>query len=214
MEEIRKFIAGFRSFRDEYYCREDSPFASLQGGQNPSAMVIACSDSRTDPSLLMQCGPGEIFVVRNIANIVPPYEPDAGYHGVSAAMEFAVKKLQVRHIIVLGHRCCGGIRTLLENATPDPEMEFVAKWLSAMNPVRDQVLARFGSATEKACLASEMAGVLHSQDNLLTFPWIAERAKAGLLILHGWYFDMESGRLLSYLPQTQTFEPLTMPCPK
>lgn len=176
-------------------------------------MVIACSDSRTDPSLIMQCEPGEIFVVRNIANIVPPYEVDAGYHGVSAAIEYAVKALKVRNIIVLGHSSCGGIRALMENKEEqEHQHEFVNKWLSALHQVRDKVLAHFNTVTEKSCIACEMAGILHSMENLMTFPWISKQVKAGELDIHGWYFNMESGQLLSYLHQTKSFEPLTSPC--
>lgn len=213
MKEIQNFISGFKHFRNEYFCRENSPFAELQSSQNPSTMVIACSDSRTDPSLIMKCGPGEIFVVRNIANIVPPCEDDEGYHGVSAAIEYAVLMLQVRNIIVLGHSSCGGIRSLMQGAVSDSD-GFVGKWLSAMTPVREKVLENFGEVTDKSCTACEMAGILHSLDNLMTFPWIAERVADGRLDLHGWYFDMESGTLLSYLPQTCSFEPLTQPCPR
>ena len=113
MQEIRKFIQGFESFQSQYICVEDSPFTELNKGQKPTTMVVACCDSRTNPTLVMGCEPGEIFVVRNIANIVPPYEPDQGHHGVSSAIEYAVKALGVRNIIILGHSSCGGIRALL-----------------------------------------------------------------------------------------------------
>jgi len=213
MRDIQRFIAGFRSFRNEYFCREDSPFCKLREGQSPGTMVIACSDSRTDPSLIMQCEPGEIFVVRNVANIVPPYESDTGFHGVSSAIEYAVKHLKVANIIVLGHSCCGGIDTLM-HGDPASAGEFIGRWLSVMQPVRDEVLAHFGNTDKKACTACEMAGALRSVRNLMTFPWIAERVNSGELTLHAWYFDMETGQLLSYLPQTKSFEPLASPCPK
>ena len=213
MQDIQRFIAGFKSFRDEYFCREDSPFLELRDGQHPTTMVIACSDSRTDPSLIMQCEPGEIFVVRNVANIVPPYESDSGYHGVSSAIEYAVKILKVNNIIVLGHSFCGGIETLMQNDTAT-DSEFINKWLSVMGPVRDQVVEHFGTVDKKSCTACEMAGVLRSVDNLMTFPWIADRVACGRLDVHGWYFEMETGQLLSYLHQTKTFEPLTFPCPQ
>ncbi|MDD3312522.1 carbonic anhydrase [Pseudodesulfovibrio sp.] len=213
MRDIQRFIAGFRSFRNEYFCREDSPFCKLREGQNPGTMVVACSDSRTDPSIIMQCEPGEIFVVRNVANIVPPYESDTGFHGVSSAIEYGVKHLRVANIIVLGHSSCGGVDALM-HADPAAAGEFIGRWLSVMKPVRDEVLAHFGSPDKKACTACEMAGALRSVRNLMTFPWIAERVNAGELTLHAWYFDMETGRLLSYLPQTKSFEPLASPCPK
>lgn len=213
MRDIQRFIAGFKSFRDEYFCRKDSPFNVLCKGQRPTTMVIACSDSRTDPSLIMQCEPGEIFVVRNVANIVPPYESDTGYHGVSSAIEYAVKNLKVANIIVLGHSFCGGIETLMKNDASE-DSEFITRWLSMMKPIRDQIMDRFGTVDKESCTACEMAGILRSVDNLMTFPWIEERVAGGSLNVHGWYFDMESGQLLSYLPQTKAFEPLTSPCPK
>ncbi|QGY38928.1 carbonic anhydrase [Pseudodesulfovibrio cashew] len=213
MRDIKRFIAGFKDFRDEYFCREDSPFCKLREGQTPTTMVIACSDSRTDPSLIMQCEPGEIFVVRNVANIVPPYESDAGYHGVSSAIEYAVKHLNVANIIVLGHSSCGGIDTLMKDDAAE-DSEFINRWLSVMKPVRDRVVEHFGEVNKKSCTACEMAGILRSVENLMTFPWIAERVAQGTLDLHGWYFDMDSGQLLSYLQQTKAFEPLTYPCPK
>jgi carbonic anhydrase len=213
MQDIQKFISGFKSFRDEYFCRDDSPFSELRDGQHPTTMVIACSDSRTDPSLIMQCEPGEIFVVRNVANIVPPYETDLGYHGVSSAIEYAVKSLAVSNIIVLGHSCCGGIEALMKQDT-GPDSEFIDKWLSVMNPVRAEVMEHFGAVDKESCTACEMAGILRSVTNLMTFPWIAERVAAGTLDVHGWYFDMGTGQLLSYLHQTQAFEPLSFPCPK
>jgi len=171
-------------------------------------MVIACSDSRTDPSLIMQCGPGEIFVVRNVANIVPPYEADSGFHGVSSAIEYAVKALKVANIIVLGHSGCGGIDALM-HGTAVNNTEFIDKWLSVMNPVRDEVLGHFGEVHKKSCTACEMAGILASVRNLMTFPWIARRVDAGELDLHGWYFDMETGELLGYHPDSKAFESLS-----
>ena len=212
MKDIQRFIAGFKSFRNEYFCREDSPFRQLREGQSPGTMVVACSDSRTDPSIIMQCEPGEIFVVRNVANIVPPYESDSGFHGVSSAIEYAVKHLKVANLIILGHSSCGGIDTLMHGGAGG-DCEFIDKWLSVMNPVRDEVLDHFGQADKRSCTACEMAAILRSLENLMTFPWIADRAASGALTLHGWYFDMETGRLLSYLPETKTFEPLASPCP-
>lgn len=210
MNDIKRFISGFRNFRNEYFCREDAPFEVLCRGQSPTTMVIACSDSRTDPSLIMQCEPGDIFVVRNVANIVPPYESGRGYHGVSSAIEYAVKVLGITDLIVLGHSLCGGIEALMRDDKVR-HTEFLYKWLSIMGPVREEVVEHFGEVDKKSCTACEMAGILQSLRNLLTFPWIRERTEAGTLNLHGWYFDMETGRLLSYLRQTKSFEPLDIP---
>lgn len=209
MQNIKRFISGFRNFREEYFCREDAPFDELIKGQRPTTMVIACSDSRTDPAFIMQCEPGDIFVVRNVANIVPPYEADAGFHGVSSAIEYAVKSLKVSNIIILGHSFCGGIDALMKDNVSE-DCEFIGKWLSVMRPVRERVLGHFGEVDKESCAACEMAGVLQSVDNLMTFPWIAERVEAGSLDLHAWYFDMESGHLKSYVPQTESFERLSI----
>lgn len=212
MKDIQKFITGFKNFRDEYFCVESSPFEKLAKGQAPSTMVIACCDSRTDPSLIMQCEPGEIFVVRNIANIVPPYEPGTGHHSVSAAIEYAVNVLGISHIIVLGHSNCGGIQALMENKAVK-QTRFVGTWLSTMQSVRDEVLEHFDAVNEKSCTACEMGAVLQSIDNLMTFPWVEQKVAAGDLALHGWYFSMQSGQLLGYRRESRTFEPLTSPCP-
>ncbi|WP_272701383.1 carbonic anhydrase [Desulfovibrio sp. Fe33] len=209
MKDIQKFIAGFRNFRNEFFCREDAPFGLLCKGQNPTALVIACSDSRTDPSFIMQCEPGDIFVIRNVANIVPPYECDTGFHGVSSAIEYAVKVLKVNDIIVLGHSLCGGIDALMRDDAVR-HTEFLNKWLTVMAPVREEVMEHFGEVNKKSCTACEMAGTLRSVQNLMTFPWIKKRMDEGNLFLHGWYFEMESGQLLSYMPTTKTFEPLTV----
>lgn len=211
MQKIHKYIKGFKEFRDEYFCCEDSPFEVLREGQEPKTMVIACSDSRTDPLLLLNCGPGEIFVVRNVANIVPPYESDAGYHGVSSAIEYAVKALEVENIIVLGHSDCGGIGALMKDTTVN-ETEFVGKWLSMLRGVRDDVLEHFGEVNGESCTACEMAGVLASVRNLMTFPWIAERVESDKLHLHAWYFDMMSGQLRGYDRTEKKFKPLEQLC--
>ncbi|WP_031480343.1 carbonic anhydrase [Maridesulfovibrio frigidus] len=215
MKAINKLINGFSRFRDEYYCREDSPFVELQNHQEPSTMVIACSDSRTDPSLILQCEPGEIFVVRNIANIVPPYEPDSMHHGVSSALEYAVKSLKVKNIIILGHSGCGGIKALMDNKLA-PEDEFITRWLSILGSVRDKVIARFAldgkKASVEACAACEMEGIVHSMDNLMTFTWVAEQVEKGDLEIFGWYFDLKDGRILDYHEDSEAFEPLRPFC--
>ena len=215
MKAINKLINGFSRFRDEYYCREDSPFVELQNHQEPSTMVIACSDSRTDPSLIFQCEPGEIFVVRNIANIVPPYEPDSMHHGVSAALEYAVKSLKVKNIIILGHSGCGGIKSLMDNKLA-AEDEFITRWLSILSSVREKVSARFAmngkeSCTE-ACSSCEMEGIVHSMKNLMTFSWVSEQVEKGELEIFGWYFDLKDGRLLGYNKESETFEMQTPYC--
>jgi carbonic anhydrase len=156
----------------------------------------------------MDCAPGELFVVRNVANLVPPYEPDAGHHGISAALEYAVRSLEVQHVIVLGHSRCGGIAYLMKNDGVG-KSEFVGQWVdmvaAAKQEVQKSLSGKSDEARQRAC---EQAAILMSLDNLLTFPWLRERAEQGKLFLHGWYFDLESGELLSYAPESGAFRPL------
>lgn len=213
MQDIAKFIKGFMRFQQNYFCDEDALFAELLAGQNPKALVVACSDSRVDPAIITDCAPGDIFVIRNVANLVPAYEPDGRRHGVSAALEFAVRKLQVEHVIVLGHSRCGGIEALMEEGDSDPGGDFILDWMDIAAPARAQVLRELPDMDPaKQCRACEQAAVLVSLQNLLTFPWVAAQVEAGRLILHGWYFDMEKGELLGYLPQVGSFEPLAPNC--
>ena len=212
MKDIARFISGFKEFQRTYFCGDDQVFSVLKENQNPKVLVIACSDSRVDPAILTGCAPGDMFVVRNVANLVPPYENAPGYHGVSAAVEYAVKVLQVEHVIVLGHSCCGGIQALM---TADPEAlgEFIAPWVKIAEPALREVSEKLTNKDDKLrqC-ACEQASVLVSLENLLTFPWIWEQVMTGRIYLHGWYFEMNRGELLSYLPETGSFEPLVARC--
>lgn len=208
MEDIAKLIAGFRRFQKNYFRGDTELFDQLKEGQQPITLVIACSDSRVDPALLLDCAPGDLFVVRNVANLVPPYEPDAGYHGVSAALEYAVRSLRVPHIIVLGHSQCGGIAGLMEGAGDGPG-EFLGRWVNIAAAARDEVMQRLASKSpEVRARACEQASILLSLDNLLTFPWVRQRAEQGELLLHGWYFDMARGELSSYEADSGEFRPL------
>lgn len=216
MQDIAKFIQGFMRFQQNYFCDEATLFAELLTGQNPKALVVACSDSRVDPAIITDCAPGDIFVIRNVANLVPAYEPDGRRHGVSAALEFAVRKLKVEHIIILGHSRCGGIEALLEGGEDGESRsdgDFILDWMNIAAPAREQVRRELPDMNpEKQCRACEQAAVLVSLRNLLTFPWVASEVEAGRLLLHGWYFDMEKGELLGYLPQVGSFEPLAPKC--
>lgn len=212
MRDIAKFINGFKAFQDNYFCGDEEVFQRLRSGQNPRALLIACSDSRVDPAILTNSAPGDLFVIRNVANLVPPCEDDGGHHGVSAALEFAVRVLLVEHVIVMGHSACGGIRSLMRGEFGQAR-DFLPRWVDIMAPARERVLRELPDKSpelqERAC---EQAAVLVSLDNLLTFPWVRERVETGSLLLHGWYFDLERGELLSYLPQSGQFEPLVPRC--
>ncbi len=209
MTDISKFITGFKRFQDSYFGVDRQLFGQLKDRQNPSAMVIACSDSRVDPAILMDVEPGDLFVVRNVANLVPPHETGGGLHGVSTALEFGVCVIGVQHIIVLGHRKCGGVHALMHGIPEGASGEFIDRWMSIAGRAKERVLAEFPDASpdEQLC-ACEEASILVSMENLLTFPWIKQRVQQGALMLHGWYFDIETGTLQTYNPFVGQFEPL------
>lgn len=199
MKDIERFISGFRSFREDYFGAEGSLFEPLKQGQSPKTMIIGCSDSRVDPAILTNCAPGDIFTVRNVANLVPPYEEDGGRHGVSAALEFAVCHLGVEHIIVLGHSQCGGINVLMSGTCACKGDSFISSWMSIAVSAREKVLAELpGKDSRLQQRAAEQAAILLSLENLRSFPWIEQRVKAGSLSLHGWYFDLNAGELSEY----------------
>jgi len=210
MTDFTKLIEGYRRFHDNYFVADEQLFAELSQGQKPSTLVIACSDSRVDPAIVMDCKPGDLFVVRNVANLVPPYEKGGGYHGVSAALEFAVRALKVEHIIVLGHRQCGGIKALFEGIPDSMESEFIGPWVNMARRAADRVRADYpdSSADEKLC-ECEMGGIIVSLENLRTFPWIQSGLNEGTLKLHGWYFDIVSGEMRAYDDNTLTFNTLS-----
>jgi carbonic anhydrase len=184
-------IRGYRRFRDSVWPERHRLFESLADrGQRPRTMVIACSDSRVDPAMIFDAAPGELFVVRNVANLVPPCRPDGTYHGTSAAIEFGVLGLEVRDLIVLGHGLCGGIRALLQGA-PAPLGGFLTPWIEVAAPAR-RVLECAPADPQLAC---EHEAVRLSLANLKTFPWVAERVADGRLRLHGAHFDIRTGIL-------------------
>lgn len=210
MREINDLLRGFVRFQAHHLGTGDLRFEALvQHGQHPCTMVIACCDSRCDPALLTDCSPGDLFVVRNVANLVPPCEPNGrGLHGVSAAVEFAVRQLEVTHIIVLGHAQCGGIRALMQG-TRDIGADFLADWVNIARPAREKVLTTLPDETfDMQAAACEQAAILVSLGNLLTFPWIRERVANNRLELHGWYFDMAKGELAGYDPNKACFTTL------
>jgi carbonic anhydrase len=186
-------IAGYRRFRAGLWQRERERYAELAAeGQRPRAMVIACSDSRADPATIFNARPGELFVVRNVANLVPPYMPDSAYHGTSAAVEFGVRVLGVQHLIVLGHAQCGGIQALL-NGAPAEVGDFVENWITIAEPARRKVLSEQAEVDPQT--ACEHEAIRLSLANLVTFPWIRQAVEAGRLRLHGCYFGIASGEL-------------------
>jgi carbonic anhydrase len=191
---IDRLINGFRSFRRTYYEEQPDIYRLLvEKGQKPEVMFIACSDSRVNPSILTQADPGQLFVLRNVANLVPPYQPDRDHCATSAAIEYAVRDLEVGHVIVLGHSHCGGIRCLCEGPEGAEGREFIGAWMSIARQARDDGLE---GAAQRSHVEREAVKV--SLGNLLSFPWVKRRVEDGRLELHGWWFDMEAGELLSH----------------
>jgi carbonic anhydrase len=204
-------IDGYRRFRDHGWSQQRERWSRLAEGQSPKVMIIACSDSRVDPAMIFDANPGEMFVVRNVANLVPPYEPDRSYHGVSAALEFAVTQLEVEEIIVLGHGYCGGCAAALTGQFDDAgqgEGHFIAHWIDMLTPVRDRIRAEHPELDRAAFRAMEHEGVRISLANLRTFPWVAEREAAGTLKLHGAFFAISDGVLHVLDEESGAFRPV------
>ena len=207
--EFDRLIAGYHRFRDEEWSQQRARWAELAEGQSPKTLVIACSDSRVDPARIFDVSPGELFVVRNIANLVPPFELSKGYHGVSAALEFAVTQLNVAEVVVMGHGACGGVSASLNHAfegAPRGRGGFIAEWVSLLQNERDQIVAELGQGPE-AVRALEYACVRVSIANLRTFPCIPEREAAGTLKLRGAHFAIAEGVLYLMDETTGEFTP-------
>lgn len=187
MDTIDRMKAGFRSFRAIYYEQRPERVASLmEGGQKPQVVLVACSDSRVDPAILMNSEPGELFVVRNVAALVPPYAPDGHYHGTSAALEYAVRDLKVQDVVVLAHSSCGGVKALVaaNRSEPLPDREFIQPWMAMMG---DAVLEDPEEASKET--------LRQSIRNLRTFPFVKSACDLGYLKVHGWWFNMREGAL-------------------
>lgn len=194
---IPELLAGWQRFRQGRYREQQRLFDRIaREGQQPKTAMVACCDSRVEPAILFDCDPGELFVVRNVANLVPPFEEAGGYHGTSAALEFAVHVLAVRHIVVLGHSQCGGIRALLEGppAAAGP-MPFVTHWMELAAEARERALAATVDRPADRAEFCEQLAIGLSLRNLLTFPGIAQRVRAGKLSLHGLHYDLGHGDL-------------------
>ena len=196
--ELDRLIEGYRRFRDTDWTPRRDRWAHLRDGQQPETMIIACSDSRVDPAQIFDVDPGEMFVVRNVAALVPPFEPVPGHHGVSAALEFAVQVLKVKELIVLGHGMCGGCRVALtqelHGAEPG-EGGFIADWIAMLDEARKPIAASLGTTGRVAERAMEEAGVKVSLANLRTFPCIRRNEREGTLKLRGAFFAISDGVL-------------------
>ena len=192
-------IEGYRRFRAETWPTERARYEALaHWGQSPETMVISCSDSRVDPQTVFGAVPGEMFVLRNVGGLAPPYEPDGGHHGASAAIEFGVRVLKVKRLVVLGHGQCGGVRAMAYGAPPEAP-DFVAAWVDIARPA---LFAAAGADENSRLAAIEAAVVRLSLANLMTFPWIADLAAKGRLAVEGFLFDIHTGALARVLPDS------------
>lgn len=194
-----RLAQGYANFRANRYPGETERYRKLgTGSQKPRIMVIACCDSRAAPETIFDAGPGELFVVRNVANLVPAYAPDGKHHSTSAALEYAVLQLKVEAIVVMGHGRCGGISAMVNEAGPLSTSDFIGKWMSDVRDVAAEVAKPAGCSDEEHLTAVERASVEHSLANLRTFPWVRTRENQKELSLHGAWFDISLGELHSY----------------
>jgi carbonic anhydrase len=194
---FEKVLQGYHNFRKKYALGDESVMEYLAYyGQKPRIMMVACCDSRVDPALILQCDPGDLFVVRNVANIVPPYEIDKAHHGTSAALEFGVRVLEVENLILLGHSQCGGIQALLENSTTDND--FISNWVS--------LIKSSNNPSDPDDCAKHALNV--SYQNCMTFPWINAAVKEKKLTIRLWYFDIKMGQIFTYSESENTYQPL------
>lgn len=196
---LEKIKQGYKLFREKYALGDDAIMHQLSShGQNPHFMVVACCDSRVDPALILQCEPGDVFVVRNVANIVPPFEKDEAHHGTSAALEFGIQFLNIKHLILLGHSQCGGIQALLKGKKMHKN-DFISNWVA---------LAKSHHNHHKDVDAFSQKALLDSYENCLTFPWIKEKLQKKELKIHLWFFDIKEGAIYSYSKEREKYLPL------
>lgn len=210
MEGFGNLLAGYRRFRDKRVADREGEWQNLAEGQSPRAIIIACSDSRVDPTVIFDTDPGDIFVVRNVANLVPPFEGDGGRHGVSAALEFAVTQLKVPEIIVMGHERCGGIMAALTGCfhdAPAGEGGFVHNWMEQVSLAADDIAAKHGT-DERAARLLEEAAIRQSLANLRTFPFVRKREEESRLKVLGCHFSISEGQLYLLDETDDEFRPV------
>jgi carbonic anhydrase len=201
-------LSGYKTFMTEHFARETARYRELaEKGQSPETLVIACCDSRAAPETIFNAAPGEIFVLRNVANLIPPYEPDGEFHAASAALEFAVQSLKVKHIVVMGHGRCGGIKAALDTeSAPLSPGDFIGKWMSLIAPAAEAVGGNSLMTPTERQTALERISIRYSLNNLRTFPCVDILEKKGKLSLHGAWFDISTGELWVMDHQTGDFK--------
>lgn len=205
----QRLIDGYSAFTSGRLQSEQARYRELaEHGQTPEIMVIGCCDSRVSPEVIFDARPGELFVMRNVANLVPPYEEDGKYHGVSAALEFGVGVLKVKHIVILGHAHCGGVRAFAEDAEPISPGDFVGRWMSLMAPAAEKVGPRGSMSRAEYLERMEQASIVNALDNLMTFPRLRKLIERGAVKLHGAYFGVAKGELSVLDRATGEFRPV------
>jgi len=208
----QKLIDGYRTFASQRLPTEQSRYRELsERGQSPEVMVIGCCDSRVSPEVIFDAGPGELFVVRNIANLVPVYQPDESAHGVSAALEYAVNVLRVKHIVVLGHAQCGGIRAFVDKVAPLSPGDFIGKWMAMFIKPGEIVEQRDRETMAEFVERIEKAAVFRSLENLTTFPFVRNAVERGDMLLHGAYFGVAEGSLFVLDKVSKKFQSARQP---
>jgi carbonic anhydrase len=203
----KHLLDGYRGFTTQRLPTEQSRYRELsERGQSPAVMVIGCCDSRVSPEVIFDAGPGELFVMRNVANLVPVYQPDANAHGVSAALEYAVTVLKVPHIVVLGHAQCGGIRAFVDKAAPLSPSDFIGRWMAMFIKPGEVVEQRERETMQEFTVRIEKAAIFRSLENLMTFPFVRSRVESGEMQLHGAYFGVAEGSLFVLDKATKEFQ--------
>lgn len=210
-ELLKEFVAGNETFQKTYFKKHETQLLSLvKEGQNPRALFIGCSDSRVIPDLIIQSNPGDLFVIRNVGNFVAPYKPDEDFHSTAAGIEYAVGVLEVSEIIICGHSHCGAIEALYQPSR-DPSMVHTAKWLTLGEKAKSMAMLALGINAPKNQLqrATEHLSIVTQIENLLTYPYVKKRVEEEKLFIHGWYYDIETGGIEYYDPDTYSFRPLS-----
>jgi carbonic anhydrase len=208
---INDLIKGNKKFREASFPKYEGDLKVLvEKGQKPEILFVGCSDSRVTPDLMLDTKPGDMFILRNVGNFVPPYNPDDDYHGSSAAIEYAVSILGVKHIIICGHSHCGACKSLYQDLGSSPNLIHVKKWLELGKRAKEYTLLAIQDKTDKEKLyrATERISIVHQMENLLTFPDVVKKVKRGELQIHGWYYRIEDGTIEYYDGEECSFKPL------
>lgn len=209
--KINDLVKGNKKFREVSFPKFESDVQGLvENGQKPEILFIGCSDSRVTPDLMLDTKPGDMFILRNVGNFIPPYNLDNDYHGTSAVIEYAVNVLGVKHIIVCGHSHCGACKSLYSDLDNSPELAQIKKWLELGKKAKEYTLLAIHDKSEKEKLyrTTERISIVHQMENLLTFPYVEEKVKTGDIQIHGWYYHIENGNIEYYDGAECSFKPL------